>query len=455
MAILKFREDKITFLGITILKFRKTEKGLRFFFCGIPLFYSKSWILDIKNRVRENKDFDTKFLDDEISSRYSHIQFDSVKKCNDKVAFIVTDVYNSGGHSKCIRDIVCSFYGIYNQAVFFTQFTRAKRNASSLISKLRKNAKVCGISGYEIGYDKQIKFLAEKIINFAPKALLVYTHPDDVFGAAVISIVKRSGVKILFFNHASHFPTLAMNYADVVMECMATSQRITVEKRNIDRCKFVKLQSLAKENVIYYSKDDIYKLRKSIGVKNSTDMVTMSGAGSYKFFETNGTSPYFEMIKRILKRKKTLYHIVMSDINRKQKKIVNNVFKDEPNLRKRLIFIPFTVQYDKYFQCADVFIDSFPVSSALTQIDLMRNKVASVVKINKQIVEYSFHEYQMDNYPYMFDDIQEMEDAILLLLNDPSKRESVVEQNYNYWLNTYERNASRDCYINIIEEECR
>lgn len=100
---------------------------------------------------------------------------------------------------------------------------------------------------------------------------------------------------------------------------------------------------------------------------------------------------------------------------------------------------------------ADIFIDSFPVSSALTQMDLMRNKVVTVVKINDKNPMLSFHEYQMPGYPYMYTRVSDMEDAILKLLHDRNTRQKIIEKNYKYWLNTYEANIVTQKYIQLIE----
>lgn len=176
----------------------------------------------------------------------------------------------------------------------------------------------------------------------------------------------------------------------------------------------------------------------------------MSGASSYKFFDENG-SEYFEMIKRLLQKEPLLKHIVISEFNSEQKAVIDRIFALNAEAKKRLIFVPYRPDFDILFQCADVFIDSFPVSSALTQIDLMRNKIASVVKINRDKPEFSFHEYQMPDYPYMFEDVKDMEKAICELLYDENKRKEIIEKNYRYWLSTYESSVVRDKYVEIIE----
>lgn len=299
-------------------------------------------------------------------------------------------------------------------------------------------------------FRKKVTAFANNIIRYGMKTLLVYIHPDDVFGTAVLSLIKRmTSVKIIYFNHASHFPCLGMSFADIILEGMPSTKKITEEKRHFNNCCVVGLQSLNKNDTVYFADEKKQSEKAKLGV-NSGELVTMSGGSSYKFFDENG-SEYFEMIKRLLQKEPLLKHIVISEFNSEQKAVIDRIFALNAEAKKRLIFVPYRPDFDILFQCADVFIDSFPVSSALTQIDLMRNKIASVVKINRDKPEFSFHEYQMPDYPYMFEDVKDMEKAICELLYDENKRKEIIEKNYRYWLSTYESSVVRDKYVEIIE----
>ena len=139
----------------------------------------------------------------------------------------------------------------------------------------------------------------------------------------------------------------------------------------------------------------------------------------------------------------------MTKLKKNEIKIFNEIFKDE-NTKKQIIFTPLSPDYEKFFQVADLFIDSFPVSSALTQIDLMRLKVPTVVKINKDKPEWSFHEYMPIDYKYMFENVQDMKNGIFDLIENKSKREEIIKSNYEFWLKTYESNRIKQKYIQFI-----
>ncbi len=441
MKLWKYKNQNLKILGLSILKIKYSSKGVYLYVLGAPVWRMKgrSVILNFKR----SNNFDTRLNDGVIADIARTVHLENKQKKPNRVAFLATELYDNGGHTKCLRDLVNSLHGIYEEKLFLTKKAKNVCSVSELSSLIE-------VKDFELSFcmKRDIFKIAKEIMAFAPETVMVYIHPDDMVGAGVLSVLKRAGVKIIFFNHASHYPSLGMSFADVILEGMLTTERVTHEKRHLKNTHIIGLQSLKKEGTAYHSAEELNALKKQIGIPADA-LVTMSGGAGYKFFESD-SSPYFDMIKRLLLKEPRLYHVVMSAFSPKEQGMIDAVF-DEAPLKKRLIIIPFQKDFDKYFQLADVFVDSFPVSSALTQIDLMRNKVASVVKINTDTPMFSFHEYQMPDYPYMFENVADMEAGILELLHDKQKRAEIINRNYEFWLKTYESDIVRDKYIKIIE----
>lgn len=454
LTLFKFKytdnKEKFKFLGLTLYKLENKENKFYFYLFNIPVCqYNKklSWLIKVVNR---DCDFDMYEKDEKVASVVSDISC-SITKFNDKnIAYLATQLYDMGGHSKCIFNSVKSLDGIYNQHLFLTKKYRDELKIIPLLKQYLDVTYVADINWLK--FKRNVKQLVNEICQFAPKALFVYIHPEDILGAAVIAVLKKeTDIKIIFINHASHFPNMGMNFADMILDS-TRSVKITNNRRHLYHNEIIKLQSLKKDETVYYSKEELAQLKEEIGL-NKNYQITMSGGSAYKFFDRDTSSEYFEMIKRILRNEKNLYHIVISVLNVEQHAIVDTIFKDAEEEKERLIFLPYQENFDKYFQCADVFIDSFPVSGSLIQVDLMRNKVASVVKINTDNPEISFQDNQMPNYPYMFETVEDMEKGVYELLHDENKRAEIIAQNYEYWLKTYESDVMRDQYINMIERE--
>lgn len=453
MSLVCWKNSKFKILNITIFKLKNTSKGVRFYIFGIPCYKSTKEVSKLIAEFKLNKNFDTRKFDQQIEGFLKPYNRANLKKDNKKIGFLATEIYDTGGHTKCIKDLIVSLSNDYEQILFLSKKSASIDNAPISYNIIKKYAQIYGVDSNLLFLKKKCKDFCNKIISSNIKTLLVYIHPDDVFGTAVLAYLKNTtDIKIIYFNHASHFPVLGMSFSDIILEGMPTTEKVTHEQRHFTNTKIIGLQSLPKGKTIYYSNDKLQNLRNNLEIK-ADEFVTMSGGSSYKFFDKENNSAYFEMIKNLLKKEPKLKHVIISQFNSKQNSTIRRIFSNCPKLKNRIVFVPYQTNFDKYFQMADVFIDSFPVSSALTQIDLMRNKVASVVKINREIPEFSFHEYQMPDYPYMFEKVEDMERAIIELLHDENKRKVIIARNYDYWLKTYESSVVRDKYIKIIERQ--
>lgn len=449
---------QLCILGIKVFKYELVDNFFIFYIFGIP-FRKKNNLSEIARKVKIQKNFFVKAIDKEIenivlkNNKQNNSLFKSNESkdiyINNKVAYLATEIYDTGGHTKCLRDLIASLDGDFSQAIFLTQLATSSKLGAESLNIIKKYSSVYGKNTTILFLKKDSISIAKKIIEFSPKVLFSYIHPNDIVGAGILAYIHfNSNIKTIFFNHASHFPCLGMSFSDLILEGTITNKRITEEQRGFSNCQVIGLQSLSKRETIYYSLKDISLLKCKYNYYDAK-YVTMSGGTAYKFFDSEGNSNYFLMIKELLQSEPCLKHVVISNFNNKQILIIKKIFNNN-DCYKRLIFIPLQKKFDIFFQSSDVFIDSFPISSALTQIDLMRNKVASVVKINKKNPEYSFHDYQKNGYEFMFENVGDMKLAILDLLHDAEKRKRVVENNYLYWLNTYEKDVVKSKYVNII-----
>lgn len=156
----------------------------------------------------------------------------------------------------------------------------------------------------------------------------------------------------------------------------------------------------------------------------------------------------------MLDRNQNVKHIIISNFSEKEKTIIENFFEGSKS-RNRLIIHSLTPEYELLFSSADVFIDSFPVSAALTMIDLMRLKVPAVVKINKENALLSFHEYQRSNFPYMYDNSQDFLEGTEKLISSKTLREREKDENYRFYLERYEGESCKLRLYNLIDNSDR
>lgn len=449
MKLFGWKNNSFKFFGVSVLRYQIRKGSIVLRLLDIPVWKKKTELSELFQKVRENKNFDTRDLDNKIDRLCPDVDFAKLPVNKSRIAYLITELYDAGGHTKCVREQVCCLNGSYEQHVFFTKISRSYDLAPSAMSELAKNAVLSGEDISFIGWKKKLLKLFYKIADFNPSVLFVFIHPDDIFGTMLLSLLKKhTGIKLIYCPHASHYPNLGVSFADATLEALPTAAFITQHYRHFDRTVFVPMMSKKAEDFPSFSDEDIAAERKKIGI-GENDLCTMSGAGAYKFFDGE-TSEYFRTIKKLLERNHNVTHVILSHFDNAQQNIIDKIFADS-EAKKRLIILPFSTKYELFFKCADVFIDSFPVSSALTMIDLMRLKVPYVVKINCENAHWSFHEYQSPDYPYMFEKADDLLKGVEKLLSDKAERDRIIEANFNHYMNTFEGNSVKKRLCDIID----
>ena len=450
MILLRWKGQKLKLGPLTLFNTRSVRGWFIYYICHIPIWKKKNSLSSLMEDFRTSKKFDTREFDKRILELAPRIELQKVPVTPDRVAFLATELYDMGGHSKCLLEAAALLDSDYSEALFLTKPEATLANAPDTIKRIEKYSYVGGCSLRFATWKKDVLSLFQQIFEYNPKVLFVFIHSDDVFGAMVVAMIRAyTNTKIFFSNHASHFPSLGISFADIILEGMPTTAYVTQNFRKCKKTHICGMASKRLEDFIEYDADTILKYRKELGVSED-EFCTMSGGAAYKFFDSEEASEYFCTVKKLLERNTNIKHVILSDFNQQQKDFIHNFFSDGV-WSKRLVILPTCSNYELAFSCADVFIDSFPVSSALTMIDLMRLKVPAVVKINRKNALLSFHEYQRVDYPYMFETAEGVLEGVERLLDDSAERDRVARDNYYYYLERYEGNAHKKHLIELIE----
>ena len=449
MKLFGWKNNSFKLFGVSVIRFQIRNGSVVLRLLDIPVWKKKTELAELIWKIKENKSFDTREFDKEISRLCPKISYAKASPNKSRIAYLATLLCDAGGHTKCVREQVKCLKDSYEQQIFFTEISRSYELASSAMAEMADAAALSGEDISFVGWKKKLLRLFNKIADFNPSVLFVFIHPGDIFGTMVLSLLKKhTDIKILYCPHVSHYPNLGVSFADATLEALPTAAFITQHYRHFDRTVFVPMMSKKAEDFPSFSDEDIAAERKKIGI-GENDLCTMSGADAYKFFDGE-TSEYFRTIKELLERNLNVTHVILSHFDNAQQNIIDKIFADS-EAKKRLIILPFSTKYELFFKCADVFIDSFPVSSALTMIDLMRLKVPYVVKINRENAHWSFHEYQSPDYPYMFEKADDLLKGVEKLLSDKAERARIVEVNFKHYMNTFEGNSVKKRLCDIID----
>ena len=453
MNLLEKKKDAICCCGIPLIREAVRKNRLSYRVLGVPVWSRKSSIADLITRVNNTRDFDSRGLDKEIADYFSSVSLadSSCQTDATNIAILTTKLRDrGGGDMRMIVEMSKLLKGQYNIRLFLTDMARSAKSGGRLMDFFQKEFSLSGISTFASDIKKQVKDLAEQIVRQNPRVVFVFIRPTDVWGAGVLSILKReTNIKIVYFVHAGERPNIGVSFADILPHASIKIARLCALKRRADR-SITSASILTNESGIrdfHLSQTERDVLRKSLGV-GKDQFLTLSGGEASKFFDSPTTSEYFDTLKLFLERNENVVHCILADFSRKQKRLIASVFAGSES-RSRLRLYRRTIEYKKFFAAADVFLDSFPMGGAYTMIDLMGIGTPYVVKINRNDPTLSYPEYQNPNYPYMYSTAKEYMEGAEYLLKHPEARAGVVTMNREHYERTFSASSCR-AFLNKI-----
>lgn len=439
-----------------LIKTKQIGECTKYYIFGIGVYKKKGPFYALSKSFAANTDFNCTRWDQATAHLTDRLVRPSgLRKSqpqDDRIAFLATQFYDMGGHTEWVLGLMAALSPHYQIKTFLTNYSATYQHAKNKMKDMEKYSEIAGLIHPHGNTGKNLKQLLEQINTFAPKVLFVFMHMDDFQANALLYLIRRyTDIKIIYCNHASHFPFLGTTFADAVTCSSPAILYTNVRYRQLQKNILLNLTEYT-DTVSDISPQEKEDLRRHLGIKQNA-FFTLSGASAYKFFDKSG-SPYFQMIKRLLEQEKNLFHVVITRLDPHQQQVVSDLFQHSC-AKNRLKIIPFTPDYSKIFQACDVFIDSFPVSSALTYLTLMKHKKACVIKINNQNALWSFHEYFPPNYPYMSESVSDLERYITQLLHHPDKTLQIGQDLYQHYMHNFSTEVIKNQCENIIKHADR
>lgn len=446
-----WKRNSFKLFGLTIFRVSVKKSKLFYRLLGFPIWAHKSELAQLINDIQVNKSFDVRELDQRaaaLSLKSCAVKPSQTERQN-RIVFLASELYTSGGHTKCLQEYLNLLKEEYAQTLFLTRYTSTKISNQPALDAIAENAAIYGKELNPITWKQDITNLYNAICRISPKVIFVFIHPDDVYGAMLLALLKKkTNIGILYYPHASHYPNVGMSFADLSLHNLSVTAWITREKRKFPRTHLFGMISKKLEDFPVFTHTQITERKRMLGIKDG-EICVMSGGSAYKFFDSQDSSVFFQTVKNIMEARQNIRVIILSNFNSEQTNLIENIFSGS-STRKRLVLSPLSTTYELSFSCADVFLDSFPISAALTMVDLMRLRVPAVVKINRTNILWSFHEYQRPDYPYMFEKTEDFIKGAFRLIDSESERKRVAEMNYNFYMSKYEGNVCRKRLSRLI-----
>ena len=120
MSFLQWEKDKLKLGKITFFKVKSFQGMFVYYFLGIPVWCRTTSISRIIYEFKKNKNFDTRSFDKELERIIPPVKTMNSSLYTTRVSVLATELYDNGGHSKCIQDLMNILNDKYTQSIFLT-----------------------------------------------------------------------------------------------------------------------------------------------------------------------------------------------------------------------------------------------------------------------------------------------------------------------------------------------
>lgn len=297
-----------------------------------------------------------------ISGRHSAKQTLEFEK--DSFLHVMTRCYATGGHTRIVeRWIGASDSKEKHSVALLSQGSRDVPHYFSEVARSR-GGDVLRIEA-ENPLDKALKL---RSISSKFEYIILHVHQYDI--VPLLSFGTNEFRRpVIFYNHAESLFWIGVSIADLVVNFRDLDSEVSRKYRGVMNNATI---SLPLEN--YDSKTLTIKekenLKKSLGFKN-TDKVIITMSSSYKFLSEDNLC-YLSFISNFLKKHKEIVVLVIGPSRRERK--WNNLYKETKGRCVAIGEVP-NSEIFKYAAIADVAVNSFPLSSPTSLMDLARKGV--------------------------------------------------------------------------------
>lgn len=331
----------------------------------------------------------------------TNVKYDGFQK---KILHIATTIYDTGGHTRLLKNWI-NYDITYDNEVLLVEKDAISEAVETL--KFLKQKKI------------KVQFLNEKtLLNRAQKLreicdgfeyIVLHTHPHDVVPVLALTDIKS---KVFFMNHADHRFWLGATVADKFLELRKMGQNISINLRGIKE-EYTSILPIPLKPI-----DDCLDrefIRNELKVKpNEVLLFSVASKHKYQPVHDQGISSIFLPLINSNDNLKML--VVGPD---KKEKYWGDMYI---NSGGRIDAIGMKSEVDMYYKAADIYIDSYPISSLTSLLDAAKYGLP-IFSINKGAGASDLDDIALDKIDFKYDSFTKLVEAVDIFIKDKSLRE--------------------------------
>lgn len=239
------------------------------------------------------------------------------------------------------------------------------------------------------------------ISNKWPDYIILHTHPDDVIPQLAYSYFE--GPPVLLFNHADHVFWIGSSISDLVLSIRMNGISLSQERRNTSKNSILPLP-LKSRNFTQrkYTKE-------KLGLDGKEVVVSMASDYKYTPWKEYNFSFFFETF---LKNRSNTTLVVVGVTKNGNLKNLQRKFPT------RVILVAPTPSIDDFLNSADVYVDSFPLSSLTSSLDVAMRGIPVLGVKNKLIPIFNSDDPAFVNFKNNWSSLEQLSEKIEYFLDN-------------------------------------
>lgn len=359
-----------------------------------------------------------------------------------KILFLATQLYDTGGHTRLLLNMLSLFSGEFSMRLICTNSHGNASTYAPLAMQEIENisCNYCEIDEKLNGIER-ISAIKEIIFNSNPTTIVSFLHMDDSYAfVALDSLRKISNFYFIYLNHADHTFALGTYLADIILTRTKNGNPTSpyLKNRKTTHLPFLLNNFQGQEQLSQETKEELY--RKHLLPRDSK--ISLSSGPTYKF-----TKNYFIFLKKLLHENKELHHVLITNLTGSEKTLV---LEEMEEVADRIRILDFTTHFDAYIHLADIFVDSFDQGAALTLVDCMRLQTPVVARKNTKNPFLSFEDYLPSHYGYIASCDEQMLKMCSQLLNDEHAYKEAQKLCFDFFKAKYSPDKVKNAYTELL-----
>ncbi|MFE4036274.1 glycosyltransferase [Priestia sp. YIM B13489] len=335
----------------------------------------------------------------------------TLKKNTTKTCYlhVLTTAYPTGGHTRLVERWIRAraHYNEVHSIIITDQGLGIPSWLSEAVQLTGGNLIIIPLG---LSVSERSQFLRTVAYRWADRIIL-HIHPND--SIPLIAFGNTEGPPVIFLNHADHVFWLGVGISDLIADPRVPGQEISLSRRQVKQSEILPLPLNSKQLL------STSQYKKKFGINEDT-VVLLTIASAFKFIPF-GILNYMKVMTNIINQcPDVILYVIGADKN-------NELWQQAISATNGRIIVQGVLEdIEDYYGIADIFVESFPMSSPTAALDAALYGVP-VVRSPKPLSNILTIEYY-DGMNQNALSLNEYSEYLINIINDKKLRVTQTER---------------------------